>query len=145
LENGKMKLGAAVPELGRSLGEELLKPTRIYAHGVRKLLACGAVKGIAHITGGGIPGNLPRVLPQGRRAWVDRRSWQVPPIFDVIKRVGRISTGEMDRTFNNGVGMIVVVDKKKIDRVTAALDTLREPHRVIGEIKSGSRGVSFAP
>jgi phosphoribosylformylglycinamidine cyclo-ligase len=143
LETGKMKLRAAVPDLGRSLGEELLTPTRIYADAVRALFPSGAVKGIAHITGGGIPGNLPRVLPPGRRAWVDRRSWKVPAIFDLIRRVGRISPEEMDRTFNNGLGMILVADKKKIDGVTATLNRLREPYRVVGEIKSGSRGVSF--
>jgi phosphoribosylformylglycinamidine cyclo-ligase len=143
LENGKMKLRAAVPDLGQSLGEALLTPMRIYADVVRALFPSGAVKGIAHITGGGIPGNLPRVLPPGRRAWVDRRSWKVPAIFDLIRRVGRISPEEMDRTFNNGLGMILVADKKKIDGVTATLNRLREPHRVVGEIKSGSRGVSF--
>jgi phosphoribosylformylglycinamidine cyclo-ligase len=143
LETGKMKLRAAVAELGRTLGEELLEPTRIYTDAVRALLPSGAVKGMAHITGGGIQGNLPRVLPRGRRAWVDRRSWKVPAIFDLIRRVGRVSMEEMDRTFNNGLGMILVVDKKQIDQVTAELKKLREPHRMIGEIKSGTRGVSF--
>jgi phosphoribosylformylglycinamidine cyclo-ligase len=74
---------------------------------------------------------------------VDRRSWKVPAIFDLIRRVGRVSMEEMDRTFNNGLGMILVVDKKQIDQVTAELKKLREPHRIIGEIKSGTRGVSF--
>jgi phosphoribosylformylglycinamidine cyclo-ligase len=143
LDAGKIKLRAHVPELGRTLGEELLEPTRIYASAVRALFPSGAIKGMAHITGGGIPGNLPRVLPQGRRAWVDRRRWKVPPIFDLIRRIGRVPGPEMDRTFNNGVGMILVADPQRIDRVTAVLNKLREPHAIIGEIKSGARGVSF--
>ncbi len=143
LEIGKLKLRARVPELGRSLGEELLKPTRIYARVVAAVLRSGAVKGMAHITGGGITGNLPRVLPQGRRAWIDLRTWTAPPIFDLIRKVGRIAPDEMEQTFNNGLGMILVVDKKRVDAVTRALNKLREPYYVIGEIKKGSRGVSF--
>jgi phosphoribosylformylglycinamidine cyclo-ligase len=144
LEVGKLKLRLKIPELGRSLGEELLSPTRIYARVIAAVLRSGAVKGMAHITGGGIAGNLPRVLPRGRRAWIDRRSWKAPPIFDLIQRMGRVAADEMDRTFNNGIGMILVVDKNRADRVTQALQRLREPYCLIGEIKKGSRGVSFA-
>jgi phosphoribosylformylglycinamidine cyclo-ligase len=144
LEVGKLKLRARIPELGRSLGEELLLPTRIYARVIAAVLHCGAVKGMAHITGGGIAGNLPRVLPHGLGAWIDRRSWKAPPIFDLIQRMGRVAADEMGRTFNNGIGMILVVDQNRADRVTRALQRLREPYYVIGEIKKGSRGVSFA-
>ncbi len=143
LEIGKLKLRAKVPELGRSLGEELLEPTRIYTRAVAAVLRSGAVKGMAHITGGGITGNLPRVLPHGRRAWIDRRAWKVPPIFELIRRIGRVAADEMEQTFNNGLGMILVVDHKRSDAVTRALKELHEPHYVIGEIKKGSRGVSF--
>jgi phosphoribosylformylglycinamidine cyclo-ligase len=140
---GKLKLGAKIPELGRSLGEELLAPTRIYARALGGALRSGAVKGAAHITGGGITGNLPRALPQGRRAWIDRRTWNRPPIFALIQRMGRVAADEMDRTFNNGIGMILVVDKNRLDSVIRALKRLREPYCIIGEIKKGSRGVSF--
>jgi phosphoribosylformylglycinamidine cyclo-ligase len=143
LERGKLKLGAKIPELGRALGEELLAPTRIYARVVATVSRSGAVKGMAHITGGGIAGNLRRVLPPGRRAWIDRRAWKVPPIFDLIQKIGRVAGDEMDRTFNNGLGMILVVDKDRIDRAARALKQLREPYCIIGEIKKGSRGVSF--
>ncbi len=143
LEIGKLKLGTKVPELGRSLGEELLEPTRIYAGVVAAVLRSGAVKAMAHITGGGITGNLPRVLPQGRRAWIDRRTWTAPPIFGLIQRVGRVAVDEMERTFNNGLGMILIVDHKRADTVTRALSRLREPYSIIGEIRKGSRGVSF--
>jgi phosphoribosylformylglycinamidine cyclo-ligase len=143
LELGKLKLRAKIPELGRSLGEELLAPTRIYARAVAAVLRSGAVKGMAHITGGGITGNLPRVLPPGRRAWIDRRTWKAPPIFDLIQSMGRVAADEMDRTFNNGLGMILVVDKDRVDGAARALKQLREPYCIIGEIKKGSRGVSF--
>ena len=143
LDVGKLKLRAKIPELGRSLGEELLAPTRIYARVVAAVLRSGAVKGMAHITGGGIPGNLPRVLPPGRRAWIDRRSWNRPPIFDLIRKMGRVAADEMDRTFNNGLGMILIVDKNRVDGAVQALKQVGERFCVIGEIKKGSRGVSF--
>lgn len=143
LDVGGLKLHRRVPELGRSLGEELLEPTRIYAKLTRNLFAKHPIKGAAHVTGGGIPGNLPRILPQGRRAWIDRRSWPVPPVFDLIQESGRVSRHEMDRTFNNGLGMILVIDKQQVDGVTSMLKKMRERHFVIGEIKKGRRGVTF--
>jgi phosphoribosylformylglycinamidine cyclo-ligase len=143
LEVGRLKLHQRVPELGRRLGEELLEPTRIYARIARGLFEKYPIKGAAHITGGGIPGNLPRILPQGRRAWISRRSWPVPPVFDLIQRIGRVSRDEMDRTFNNGLGMIFVVGKQQVDGVTSMLTKMREKHFVIGEIKKGRREVVF--
>jgi phosphoribosylformylglycinamidine cyclo-ligase len=144
LDVGRLKLHRRVSELGRSLGEELLEPTRIYAQISRSLFAHYPIKGAAHITGGGIPGNLPRILPQGRRAWIDRRSWPVPPVFDLIQKIGRLSRDEMDRTFNNGLGMILVVGKQQVDGVTSMLKRMRERHFMIGEIKKGTREVAFA-
>jgi phosphoribosylformylglycinamidine cyclo-ligase len=143
LEVGGLKLRQQVPELGRSLGEELLKPTRIYAKIARGLFAKYAIKGAAHITGGGIPGNLPRILPEGRRAWINRGRWPVPPVFDLIQKIGRVSRDEMDRTFNNGLGMILVVGKQHVAGVTSMLKKMRERHFVIGEIKKGRREVTF--
>ena len=142
LDVGRLKLHRRVPELGRSLGEELLEPTRIYAKISGSLFAQYSIKGAAHITGGGIPGNLPRILPQGRRAWIDRRSWPVPPVFDLIQKIGRLSRDEMDRTFNNGLGMILVVGKQQVDGVTSMLKRMRERHFMIGEIKKGTREVA---
>ena len=141
---GRMKLGRRMPELGRTLGEELLEPTRIYAKVTRDLFSRYAIKGAAHITGGGIPGNLPRILPEGRRAWIDRRSWTAPPIFELIRRTGRIRLDEMDRTFNNGLGMILIVGKKDLDGVTRLLKKMGERYFVIGEVRKGTRGVSFS-
>jgi phosphoribosylformylglycinamidine cyclo-ligase len=138
-----LKLNRQVPDLGRSLGEELLEPTRIYAKVTRALFARDAIKGAAHITGGGIPGNLPRILPAGRRAWIRRHSWPVPPVFDLIQKIGSVSENEMDRTFNNGLGMILVVGKQRADGVTSTLRKMRERHFIIGEIREGRREVSF--
>jgi phosphoribosylformylglycinamidine cyclo-ligase len=143
LEVGRLKLQGQMAELGRSLGEELLEPTRIYAKQIRGLLARYPIKGAAHITGGGIPGNLPRILPEGRRAWIDRRSWPVPPVFDLIQKMGRVSREEMDRTFNNGLGMILVVGKRQVDGVATTLKRMGESYFLIGEIKEGRRRVTF--
>ena len=143
LEVGRLKLRQQVPELGRSLGEELLEPTRIYAKIARGLFAKYPIKGAAHITGGGIPGNLPRILPEGRRAWINRGSWPVPPVFDLIQKIGRVSRDEMDRTFNNGLGMILVVGKQQVDGVISMLKKMRERYFMIGEIKKGRRGVTL--
>ncbi|OGQ82539.1 MAG: phosphoribosylformylglycinamidine cyclo-ligase [Deltaproteobacteria bacterium RIFCSPLOWO2_12_FULL_60_19] len=136
-----LRLGDRIAELGRTLGEEMLEPTRIYAKVIRALLSHYPLKGIAHITGGGMPGNLPRVLPPGRRAWIARRSWSVPPIFKLIQRFGGVTQPEMDRTFNNGLGMILVAGKKEADGVGRALEKMGEKYFVIGEIRKGERGV----
>jgi phosphoribosylformylglycinamidine cyclo-ligase len=141
LDVGRLKLQRRMAELGSSLGEELLEPTRIYAKVTRGLFAKYPIKGAAHITGGGIPGNLPRILPQGRRARIDRRSWPVPPVFALIQKIGRLSQDEMDRTFNNGLGMILVVGKQHVDGVTSLLQKMHERHFMIGEIQKGTREV----
>ena len=139
----RFKLDDRIAELGGTLGEELLRPTRIYAGAIRSLFRRHLLKGIAHITGGGIPGNLPRVLPTGRRAWIERRSWTVPPIFDLIQRSGKVTRAEMDRTFNNGLGMILVVGKKDLDGVERSLKRMKERYFIVGEIKKGERGVNL--
>jgi phosphoribosylformylglycinamidine cyclo-ligase len=143
LEAKGLRLGDRISELGRTLGEEMLEPTRIYANVVRALLRAHRIKGIAHITGGGIPGNLPRVLPEGRRAWIRRKSWTAPPIFELIRRFGSISRAEMDRTFNNGIGMILVVGKNDLGGVGRALQKMGERYAVIGEIRKGERGAQL--
>jgi phosphoribosylformylglycinamidine cyclo-ligase len=143
LEFGRLKLGRHVLDLGRALGEELLEPTRIYAKITRALFSKHPIKGAAHITGGGIVGNLPRVLPNGRRAWIERGSWPVPPIFDLIQKTGHVAQTEMDRTFNNGLGMILVIGKKDADGVLRTLKRLKERCFVVGEIRKGARGTSL--
>ncbi|MGH7794042.1 MAG: phosphoribosylformylglycinamidine cyclo-ligase [Candidatus Binatia bacterium] len=143
LERGRLKIHQRIPELKRSLGEELLEPTRIYAKITRRLFASFPIKGAAHITGGGIIGNLPRVLPKGRRAVIERGSWPVPPVFDLIQKIGRIGQDEMDRTFNNGLGLVLVVGRKRADSVRRTLKRMGERSFVIGEIRSGARAARF--
>jgi phosphoribosylformylglycinamidine cyclo-ligase len=145
LDIGGLKVHQRVAELGKTLGEELLAPTRIYAKIILPLFANYPIKGAAHITGGGIPGNLARILPGGRRAWIDRQRWPVPPIFDLIQKIGRIPQEEMDRTFNNGLGMILVLGRQHVQGVTAMLTKMREKYFLIGEIKKGGRGISLVP
>jgi phosphoribosylformylglycinamidine cyclo-ligase len=143
LEVGKLKVHQRVSEFGRTLGEELLEPTRIYTKSVGRLFSQCPIKGAAHITGGGITGNLPRVLPKGRRAVIERGSWPVPPIFTVIQNIGAIEQGEMDRTFNNGVGMILVAGARHADRIVRTLKDLGEKCFIIGEIRAGTRGATI--
>jgi phosphoribosylformylglycinamidine cyclo-ligase len=143
LEVQGLRLEDRIAELGRTLGEELLEPTRIYVKLVAALRREHRIKAMAHITGGGISENLPRVLPPGRRAVIRRRSWAVPPIFDLIRRFGRVPQPEMDRTFNNGIGMILVVGKKDAGGVERSLKKSGERYAVIGEIRKGERGTQF--
>ena len=140
LDKARLKLQQRIPELGRTLGDELLEPTRIYAKITRRVFAKFPIKGAAHITGGGITGNLPRVLPKGRRAVLERGSWPVPPVFDLIQRLGRIHRDEMDRTFNNGLGLILVLDRKHADGAQRALQGIGEESFIVGEIRKGARG-----
>jgi phosphoribosylformylglycinamidine cyclo-ligase len=144
LERARLKLDARVPELGCRLADELLRPTLIYAKIAMELFRRFGVKGLANITGGGIPENLPRVMPDGLKAVVRRGSWPVPRIFDLIARLGRISQSEMDRTFNNGVGMIAVVAPRDAEAMVAHLRRIKQPAYIIGEIVRGTRVATFA-
>lgn len=144
LEKARLQLHQRIAELGRSLGEELLEPTRIYARIARRLFAAFPIKGCAHITGGGITGNLPRVLPKGRRAVLERGSWPVPPVFDLIQKLGGIHRDEMDRIFNNGLGLILVVDRKDAAGVQQVLKKMGEKSFLIGEIRNGVYGASIS-
>jgi phosphoribosylformylglycinamidine cyclo-ligase len=123
-------------ELGRTVGEELLSPTRIYARPAAALLAaCGdAVRALSHITGGGLPGNVPRVLPEGLGARLDLRTYERPPVFKVIARGGPVEEAEMRRTFNLGIGLVAIVERAAADRAIAALAGAGERAWALGEI-----------
>lgn len=138
-----LKVSDPLPECGRTVAEELLEPTRIYVKPVRKLLKAFSVKGMAHITGGGITGNLPRVLPEGCHAVVRRESWPVPAIFTLLHRVGKIADDEMFRTFNMGLGMILVVRPEDGESVRAHLVKMGMPAYRIGGIVRGPKGAQF--
>ena len=144
LEVGKLKLGKRIAELGCTLAEELLRPTKIYARLAIELFERFPIRGLANITGGGVIENLPRVMPPKLRAVIRRGAWPQPPIFALIARTGKIDQAEMDRTFNNGLGMIAVVPADAADAVIRHLRLRRQHAYAIGEVKRGRRGATFA-
>ena len=139
LDRGKMQLGERVEEIGEVLGEALLRPTRIYVKTILNLTRDFKIGGIAHITGGGITGNLPRVIPKGCKAVVRKGTWEVPPIFTFLKEKGKIPEEEMLRTFNNGIGMVLVVRSKDVQEISTRLHSLGEKVFVIGEVGKTER------
>lgn len=135
LERAGLKLETVIPELGRSLGDELLEPTAIYApHIVAALDAGVRVSGLAHITGGGIPGNLSRIIPDGLVARLSRASIPGGPIFSLIQRLGQVEDSEMLRTFNMGVGMIAVVPAEVADAFAAFMAARGQKVLALGEV-----------
>jgi len=139
-EVAKLKPDAYVAEVGNKIGAELLKPHLCYGSAVRNLLQRGWVSAMAHITGGGIPGNLPRVLPSGVKAIIDLDAWPVPPIFKYLARLGEMETDELLHCFNMGVGMIVIVSAESVKEVEADLKRRREKFYRIGRIERGDTG-----
>ena len=135
---------AIVDELGDSIGHVLLTPHRSYLHAVYPLVAKGAIKGMAHITGGGITDNLPRILPSGTAARVDRGAWTVPPVFGWLQRSGEVPVDDMFRTFNMGIGLILVCTASLADTVMDDLRVRHEQPVMIGEIVRGAQDVSYA-
>jgi len=139
-EYKKMAIDSFIPELGTTLGEELLKPTKIY---VKAYKAVSNIKAMAHITGGGIPGNLPRVLPKTIGAKIKKGSWQEPPIFGLLRKEGNVPEQEMRRTFNLGIGYIMIVSPDSVDNTLSALKSAGYDAYVIGETFSGNREVLY--
>ncbi len=135
LDRHKMDLRRRVEEIGAELGEELLRPTKIYVKVILNLVRDFSIGGIAHITGGGITDNLPRVIPKGYKAVVHRGTWEIPPIFSFLKQRGNIPEDEMFRTFNNGIGMILVVRTKEVEEILSRLRSLGQKAFVIGEVE----------
>jgi phosphoribosylformylglycinamidine cyclo-ligase len=146
-EIAKLKPDTYVAEIGNKIGAELLKPHLCYAPALKDILARGWVSALAHITGGGIPGNLPRVLPSGVRAEIDLGAWPVPPIFKYLAKLGKIDSDELLQSFNMGVGMILVVPPQNVRPAEAALKRRREKFFRIGRIErsdSGKARVKFS-
>lgn len=131
-----------LPELGTTVGKALLAPHRSYLAALEPLLERDKVRALAHITGGGFPGNIPRVLPEGLGARLRRGSWEVPPLFRLIQKGGGVSDEEMERTFNLGIGMIVVVSPGDLHEVEHSLERRGETSFVMGSVVAGS-GVSW--
>jgi len=130
----KMDLDTHVPELGKTLGEELLIPTKIYADGIMRIIKDLPVHGLAHITGGGIVENLIRVIPSASNMILYRDSWPIPPIFKFLQDAGNVDDLEMLRTFNNGIGMIAVVPESAAQEVVERLSGMNEKSYIIGEV-----------
>lgn len=144
LEKARLKLQRRIPELGRTLGDELLAPHRCYWRVIEPLLASRRVKAMAHITGGGLTENTPRVLPAGCRARIYLGTWPVPPIFEMLARLGRVPADEMLRTFNMGIGMLLLISPGDLRAVTDALAARREKYWMLGRLVRGRPGVEYA-
>ena len=139
-----LNAGSHVPDLGETVGEAFLRPHRSYLPVIKPLLGRRFVKGMAHITGGGITDNLPRVLPAGACARVDRRAWRTPPLFRWLGEAGSVPEMDLRRSFNMGIGLILVVAATDVDATQAALLDAGEANAVvIGEIEAGASGVRY--
>lgn len=132
-----------IAELGKTIGDELLTPTRLYPKVVLPLLAKHRLHGLAHITGGGFYDNLPRALPRGMGIAIDADAWPVPPIFTLLQRWGNVAAREMYRTFNMGIGMALIVGRADVDAVRRDLAAAGEASHVIGEVVGGEHAVAI--
>ena len=145
IEQEHWDLGEKLPaEGGRTLGEVLLEPTRIYVRALLPLVQQGRIKGLAHITGGGLLENIPRVLPDNCHAFVDAGRWELPSVFALLQEGGKIAPKEMARTFNCGVGMVVIIAPGQADSVAKALEGADETVLEIGRIEAGQRGCTVS-
>lgn len=142
-EKAGYKLDTYVEELGSTVAEELLKPHQSYLGALDGLLGTGKIKGLVHITGGGLVENIPRILPEGRAAEVKLGSWPVLPVYGLLKRLGNTGDREMYRTFNMGIGMVIVASPDTADSVRGHLDERGERHYDIGRITQGPRTVTL--
>jgi len=147
-DHAKLHADDHVEELGKTVGEELLTPTRIYVRAVQGVLQHYPVKkkvvrGMAHITGGGIVDNVPRILPRNRRVFVRRGSWEAPPVFAWLQRLANVAQAEMDRVFNCGIGFVMVVAPYYAESIRERLTKEGIPTFVIGEVRAGDAGVEW--
>ena len=142
-EKNHYQLSDWIEELEGQLGTELLKPTRIYVQPILELVKKMKIHGMVHITGGGFLENIPRVLPKGLQANIQLDSWKVPPIFSFLERLGELQKEELYRTFNMGIGFILVVKQTEKYEVLQLLEQLGEKAYVIGEIEEGDQGVQL--
>jgi len=143
LESNKYKIEDKVSSFEEYLGEELLTPTKIYVHPVLHLLGKYKILGIAHITGGGLSENIPRILPEGVAARINQKSWPKPPIFSLIQKEGKISDEEMYRTFNMGIGMVLIVRVDKTEQIINELGQIDFPSYIIGKVVKGEQKVKM--
>ena len=143
LEGKGWSLGQRIPELDGVLGEVLLAPTRIYVKTILSLLQETTIKGMAHITGGGFIENIPRVLPEGADVVIEEGSWPVQPIFKVLQEAGNVAHDDMFRTFNMGIGMVLIVPEEEAGQTVERAKALGEEAYRIGTVTEGNRTVRF--
>ncbi|OEF99474.1 phosphoribosylformylglycinamidine cyclo-ligase [Vulcanibacillus modesticaldus] len=141
LEENGYHLNDYIKELDRTLGEELLKPTRIYVRPILEMMKQVKIKGIVHVTGGGFIENIPRVLPKKIQANIEMGSWDIPPIFTFLQKIGSLKRDEMYRTFNMGIGLILIVDEKDKDLVINLAKQQGEKAYLIGSVSTGNQDV----
>jgi phosphoribosylformylglycinamidine cyclo-ligase len=147
-EHAGLSVDDFVPELGRTVGEELLEPTRIYVRAVKHILEHYPIKrrvvrGLAHITGEGLEGNVPRILPPGRRVIIRKGSWDIPSVFAWLQQLGGVDEAEMFRVFNMGIGFVMIVSPYYVESIQRQLEEDRVRTFVIGEVREGEPGVEF--
>ena len=140
-EMSEKSLMREIPELGCTLGEELLRPTKIYVRSLQALIREVPVKGISNITGGGFYENIPRMLPDGVCAKIDKNAYEVPPIFRMLGKEGNIPERDLYNTFNMGISLVIAVDKNDADKALAALRAAGETACILGETVSGEKGI----
>jgi phosphoribosylformylglycinamidine cyclo-ligase len=138
----ELMIDSPLPGTGATVADELLTPTRIYARSIMNLLKNFRINGIAHITGGGLLENVPRVLPKGCSANIKLGSWNMPSIFSILQQAGNVEQAEMYRTFNMGIGMVLAVAKTDVDDILSRLNGLGEQAWLIGEVKTMSKSQS---
>ena len=140
----KESLETYYEELGTTLGEALLVPTRIYVKALKEIRDAGVrVRGCSHITGGGFYENIPRMLPDGVKAVIKKDSYPMLPIFNLLQKTGNIEEQMMYNTFNMGLGMVLAVDKEDVDKVMQAVERAGEKAYVVGHVEAGEKGVEL--
>ena len=143
-EMTKESLDTYYDELGKTLGEALLAPTRIYVKALRSVKEAGVrMKACSHITGGGFYENVPRMLPEGKQAVIRKDSYEVPSIFKLMAKKGQVEEKMMYNTYNMGLGMVLAVDPADVDKTMEAIKAAGETPYVVGEIKDGEKGVTL--
>lgn len=147
-EHAGLKATDHVPELGKTVGEELLTPTRIYVKPIHRVLDHYPIKkhvirGLAHITGEGLPGNVPRVLPPGKRVFLKRGSWPIPTVFTWLQKLGEVEQPEMDKVFNNGIGFVMIVSRFFAESIQRQLQEEGVPTYEIGDVRDGEAEVEW--
>jgi phosphoribosylformylglycinamidine cyclo-ligase len=141
LEVAGYRVDTRLDDLEMTVGEALLQPHASYLEALEGLLDAGLIKGLAHITGGGLTDNIPRILPEGTAVNIDKGSWPVLPVFELMQKIGNVSETEMYRTFNMGLGMVVVCDAPSVGFVKAAIEGRGETCYEVGRVMAGQRGV----